>query len=180
MASPTQPVHSMARRGALAMAVATVFLAGCVNYAGIKSDKQIASSDTYQAKQSLPGDGGRWPSLGWASEFGDPQLPQLVAEALEGNPSIAQTQARIAKAQSFIESSRSSLFPRVDGSYSWTRERLSANGFFPPAFESSDSSLSPSSSASSPRCSSTGSLREIPTAPDVAMPSTSPAASAGP
>jgi NodT family efflux transporter outer membrane factor (OMF) lipoprotein len=134
MASPTQPVHSMARRGALAMAVATVFLAGCVNYAGIKSDKQIASSDTYQAKQSLPGDGGRWPSLGWASEFGDPQLPQLVAEALEGNPSIAQTQARIAKAQSFIESSRSSLFPRVDGSYSWTRERLSANGFFPPAF----------------------------------------------
>jgi NodT family efflux transporter outer membrane factor (OMF) lipoprotein len=116
------------------MAAATVMLAGCVNYAGITSDKHIATPDTFQATQSLPGDGGHWPSLNWSDEFGDPQLPKLIAEALEGNPSIAQAQARIAKAQSLIESSRSALSPQVGASYNWTRERLSSNGFFPPQF----------------------------------------------
>lgn len=131
----TQPVRSPARRGAIAMAVVTaLFLAGCANYAGIKSDKRIASADAYQTAQSLPNEGGRWPSLDWAGEFGDPQLPSLIAEALEGNPSIAQAQARIAKAQSYIESSRSNLYPKLNGSYSWTRELFSSNGIFPPPF----------------------------------------------
>ena len=37
------------------------------------------------------------------TQFGDPQLPQLIDEALDGSPSIAQAQARIAKASSYIE-----------------------------------------------------------------------------
>ncbi|WP_349255120.1 efflux transporter outer membrane subunit [Trinickia sp.] len=107
-------------------------LAGCVNYSGIKSEKAPAAATAFETTQSLPSEGGRWPSLDWAAQFGDPQLPKLIAEALEGNPSIAQAQARLAKAQSYIETSRASLFPNVNGSYSITRNRLSANGIFPP------------------------------------------------
>ncbi|HXZ09297.1 MAG TPA: efflux transporter outer membrane subunit, partial [Paraburkholderia sp.] len=70
----------------------------------------------------------------WSNQFGDPQLPALINEALEGSPSIAQAQARIAKASSYIENARSSLFPKVDASYSWTRELYSANGLFPPPY----------------------------------------------
>ncbi|SOE66573.1 efflux transporter, outer membrane factor (OMF) lipoprotein, NodT family [Burkholderia sp. D7] len=126
----------VAARSALAAAVAAFALAGCANYAGIKSDKQIAQpqSDALQATQSLPSQGGQWPSLDWAKQFGDPQLPQLIDEALAGNPSIAQAQARIAKASSYIESSRSSLYPKVNGSYSWTRELYSGNALYPPPF----------------------------------------------
>ncbi|RKP52809.1 efflux transporter outer membrane subunit [Trinickia fusca] len=134
MTSPTRPTRASMRRGAIAAAVAAFVLAGCVNYAGIKSDKQLTSAGALETKQSLPGEGGQWPSLDWASQFGDPQLPKLVAEAIEGNPTIAQAQARIAKAQSFTESSRSNLLPKAEGSYSWTRERLSATSLYPPPF----------------------------------------------
>jgi NodT family efflux transporter outer membrane factor (OMF) lipoprotein len=136
MPSASTPARIRAGRGALAAALAAAVLtmAGCANYAGIKSDKQITQSSTLESAQSLPDEGGQWPSLDWASQFGDPQLSQLIDEALEGNPSIAQAQARIAKAQSYTESARSDLMPKVNGSYSVTRERFSANGLYPPPF----------------------------------------------
>ncbi|MGN6082462.1 efflux transporter outer membrane subunit [Trinickia sp.] len=121
-------------RGAIAGAVAVLVMTGCANYAGIKSDKQIASASSLESAQSLPNEGGQWPSLDWAAQFGDPQLPKLIDEALQGNPSIAQAQARIAKAQSYIESARAGLLPKVEGSYSITRERFSANALYPPPF----------------------------------------------
>ncbi|WP_206952603.1 efflux transporter outer membrane subunit [Trinickia acidisoli] len=121
-------------RSAIAIAVAALVMAGCANYAGIKSDKQLASATALEATRSLPNEGGTWPSLDWASEFGDPQLPKLIDEALQGNPSIAQAQARIAKAQSYIESAHSDLLPKVNGSYAITRERFSANGLYPAPF----------------------------------------------
>lgn len=119
-----------------ALAVAAFVLAGCANYAGISSDKQITEpqNDTLQATQSVPSQGGQWPSLDWAKQFGDPQLPQLIDEALAGNPSIAQAQARIGKASSYIESSRAGLYPKVNGSYSWNRELFSGNALYPPPY----------------------------------------------
>lgn len=123
-----------ASRGALAVAVAALALAGCANYAGISSDKQITAPETLESTRSLPAQGGQWPSLDWATQFGDPQLPQLIDEALADNPSIAQAQARIGKASSYIESSRSSLYPKVTGQYSWTRELYSGNALFPPPY----------------------------------------------
>jgi NodT family efflux transporter outer membrane factor (OMF) lipoprotein len=121
-------------RAAVAAAATALALAGCANYIGIKSDKQISSPGQYESSEALPGQGGQWPSLDWANQFGDPQLPQLIAEALDGNPSIAQAQARLAKASSYIESTRSALYPKVNGSYSWTRELFSANSIYPPPF----------------------------------------------
>ncbi|BAO86723.1 efflux transporter outer membrane subunit [Caballeronia cordobensis] len=121
-------------KSAAAAAVTAFAIAGCANYAGISSDKQIASTDHFEAAQSVPGQGGQWPTLDWAKQFGDPQLPQLIDEALADSPSIAQAQARIAKASSYIESSRSALYPKVTGSYSWTRELYSANALFPPPY----------------------------------------------
>jgi NodT family efflux transporter outer membrane factor (OMF) lipoprotein len=123
-----------AGRAALAAAVAAFALAGCANYIGIKSDKQIAPASQFETARSLPGEGGQWPALDWAGQFGDPQLPKLIDEALAGSPSIAQAQARIAKASSYIESSRAALLPKADVKYSWTRELYSGNGLFPPPY----------------------------------------------
>ncbi|CAB3700706.1 efflux transporter outer membrane subunit [Trinickia soli] len=129
------PASARVRRGTIAAAaLAALALAGCANYAGIHSDKAITPAASLETTQSLPNEGGQWPSLDWASDFGDPQLPRLINEALAGSPSIAQAQARIAKAQSYIETSRSALLPKVTGSYSATRELLSGNGLYPPPF----------------------------------------------
>ena len=133
MNSPS-PTRATSRRTAVAAAVAALALAGCANYFGIRSDKTIAQPQQFETSQSLPAQGGVWPSLDWASQFGDPQLPKLIDEALDGNPSIAQAQARLAKASSYIETSRSALFPKITGSYSWTRELYSGNALFPPPY----------------------------------------------
>src|SRR5580698_8278797 len=124
----------LSRRMVLAAAMTTLALTGCANYIGIKSDKQITSPAQVESTQSLPAEGGQWPSLDWANQFGDPQLPKLIAEALEGSPSIAQAQARLAKASSYIESTRSALYPKVNGSYSWNREIFSQNSIYPPPY----------------------------------------------
>jgi NodT family efflux transporter outer membrane factor (OMF) lipoprotein len=134
MKSLSLSAPALSCRAAVTAAVAALALTGCANYSGIKSDKQMSSPAQYESGQSLPSQGGQWPSLDWANQFGDPQLPQLIAEALEGSPSIAQAQARIAKASSYIESSRSALYPKVNGSYSWNRELFSANSIYPPPF----------------------------------------------
>ncbi|SIT39904.1 MFS efflux system, outer membrane lipoprotein, NodT family [Paraburkholderia ribeironis] len=134
MKSLSLSAPALSSRAAVAAAVTALALTGCANYFGVKSDKQIASPAQYESAQSLPREGGHWPSLDWANQFGDPQLPSLIAEALDGSPSIAQAQARLAKASSYIESSRAALFPKVDAKYSWTRELYSENALFPPPF----------------------------------------------
>ncbi|MFL9902242.1 efflux transporter outer membrane subunit [Paraburkholderia fungorum] len=134
MKSLSLSAPALSSRAAVAAAVTALALTGCANYFGMKSDKQISSPAQYESTQSLSGQGGQWPSLDWANQFGDPQLPKLIAEALEGSPSIAQAQARLAKASSYIESSRSALFPKVNGSYTWNREIFSANSIYPPPF----------------------------------------------
>ncbi|MGV2292293.1 efflux transporter outer membrane subunit [Trinickia sp. YCB016] len=116
----------------LATAAAALALAGCVNYAGIKSDKHIAAPSTYEASESLPTEGGKWPSLDWSEQFGDPQLPQLIEEALKDNPSIDEARARIDKAAAYAGSAKSALYPNLSGSYSWSREIESDNALFPP------------------------------------------------
>jgi NodT family efflux transporter outer membrane factor (OMF) lipoprotein len=115
-------------------ALLMVLLSACVNYKDINSDKHIDAPQQFETKQSLPGESGHWPAANWADQFGDPQLPKLIDEALAGSPTLAQAQARLAKAQSYIQTSRSNLYPKVDASYSWTREIYSANGLFPPPF----------------------------------------------
>jgi NodT family efflux transporter outer membrane factor (OMF) lipoprotein len=121
-------------RYAAAVVAAAIALSGCSNYFGVHSDQQMAPPASVEATQSLPSGGGRWPSLDWASQFGDPQLPKLIAEALDGNPSIAQALARVARASSYIESSKSALYPKIDASYAWTRELYSANAIYPAPF----------------------------------------------
>jgi NodT family efflux transporter outer membrane factor (OMF) lipoprotein len=134
MKSLSLSAPALSSRAAAAAAVTALALAGCANYFGVKSDKQMSSPAQYESSQSLPAESGQWPSLDWANQFGDPQLPKLIAEALEGSPSIAQAQARLAKASSYIESSRSALYPKVNGSYSWTRELFSGNALYPPPY----------------------------------------------
>ncbi|MCG5074056.1 efflux transporter outer membrane subunit [Paraburkholderia tagetis] len=134
MKPDTQFAPALSRRGAIAAAVAALALAGCANYFGVKSDKTIAQPQQFESSQSIPAEGGQWPTLDWAQQFGDPQLPRLIDEALEGSPTIAQAQARIAKASSYIETSKSALYPKANASYSWTRELYSENALFPPPF----------------------------------------------
>lgn len=132
-----QPKPHRARLIAPALSLLAAALAGCVNYAGIHSDKQMAEPAQYESTQSLPAEHGRWPTAGWADQFGDTQLKALIDEAMQGSPTLDIAQARVAAARAFSESANANTLPRVGSSYSWTRQRLPANTFVPPPFAGS-------------------------------------------
>jgi NodT family efflux transporter outer membrane factor (OMF) lipoprotein len=127
-------LRASAWTASIAAAVAALGLAGCVNYAGISSDKEIAPPAKFETKQSLPAEGRQWPAMDWAKQFGDPQLPTLIDEALQGSPTIEQARARIEKASSYVGSAKSTLYPNVTGSYTWTRQLYTGNGIVPPPY----------------------------------------------
>jgi NodT family efflux transporter outer membrane factor (OMF) lipoprotein len=88
-------------------------LAGCVNYIGINSNKKMASPAQYSINKSIPHQHGHWPKMDWGQQFGDPQLPHLINEALANNPSLHAAQARIVQARALAESRASVLLPAV-------------------------------------------------------------------
>jgi NodT family efflux transporter outer membrane factor (OMF) lipoprotein len=73
----------------------------------------------------------RWPATDWADQFGDAQLKALLAEALQGSPTLAQARARIAAAAAYTETAKSSTLPKVGASYSFTREQYSGTALIP-------------------------------------------------
>jgi len=112
--------------------IVVVGLAGCVSYVGIHSDKHMAQSSDYSNAQSLPTEGGTWPPLDWPAHFGDSQLPALIDEAVASSPTLAEAQARIDKASSYVEQVNATTLPQVDARYSSARELLSGNTILPP------------------------------------------------
>lgn len=133
--NPASRLRRLARPAGLALsALMVAALAGCANYAGIHSDKQIAGAGDYAATQSIPTAQGRWPSPDWAGQFGDAQLKALLAEALQGSPSLDKARARVAAAAAVSESANASTLPQVGFGYSWNRQRFSANAMTPPPY----------------------------------------------
>lgn len=112
-------------------------LAGCANYAGIRSDKHIAEATAYATTQSIPAEQGRWPSADWTDQFGDAQLKALTGEALQGSPSLEKARARVAAATALSEGANANTLPQVGAGYSWTRQRFSESTLVPPPFAGS-------------------------------------------
>ncbi|NUA30228.1 efflux transporter outer membrane subunit [Cupriavidus basilensis] len=123
--------------GPAVSALMAATLAGCANYAGIKSDKHIADAPSYATTQSIPAEQGRWPSADWTGQFGDTQLKALIGEALLGSPSLEKARARVAAATAFSESANASTMPQVGAGYSWIRQRFSESTLIPPPFAGS-------------------------------------------
>ncbi|WP_297352180.1 efflux transporter outer membrane subunit [Paraburkholderia sp.] len=117
--------------------ICAAVLSACANYAGISSDKQMAQPQSFATQQSIPSDQGHWPATDWADQFGDTQLKALLAEALQGSPTLAQARARIAAAAAYAETAKSSTLPKVGASYSFTREQYSGTASTPPPYAGS-------------------------------------------
>jgi len=118
-------------------AAMAALMAGCVNYAGIKSDKHMAEPTGHATTQSIPAEQGRWPSEDWAAQFGDAQLKVLIGEALQDSPSLERARARVAAARALSEGANANTLPQVGAGYSWTRQRYSESTLIPPPFAGS-------------------------------------------
>jgi multidrug efflux system outer membrane protein len=115
----------------VAGAVLALALAGCVHIPADTS--QARAADPARAQHAASIDLGRdaWPAQEWWKEYQDPQLDQLVAQALKDSPTMAVAQARVASARAALRSEEAAGGPQVGLQASLNRQRYSATGLFP-------------------------------------------------
>ncbi|MGA9222955.1 MAG: efflux transporter outer membrane subunit [Pseudomonas graminis] len=111
-------------------ALVAVALGGC-SYGDLKPQSSVWQGLKASSKKTLdeaPVSDAHWPEQTWWTAFGDRQLDDMVREALAGNPGVASAAARVRQAQALTGLNQAALAPRVDASFSDTRQRYSANG----------------------------------------------------
>ena len=122
----------------LPAALAVALLAGCADMSGIAPQARMRDAATLGL--AAPDPAAEAPPDWWRG-FHDAQLDALVAQALQGNPSLGQAAARLARAEAFAETARAAQGPRLDASLDVTRQRYSANGPYPPGQAGATSSV---------------------------------------
>lgn len=79
-------------------------LAGCVDDAGLHANiKPLMPAADALAKTAGTQTNGAWPTPDWVQQYRDPQLNELVGEALQQNPDMQIAKSRIGVAQSQLE-----------------------------------------------------------------------------
>ena len=126
---------SLPTLAAIAVAIASsvlLTLGGCASSAGIApvahSTAPAAIGLTEASTPSLASPIG----AEWWHAFGDPALDALVERALAGNPGVKVAQARLARADAALASSKAADGPLVVAGLDATRELFSANSIYPP------------------------------------------------
>jgi NodT family efflux transporter outer membrane factor (OMF) lipoprotein len=131
----SESLHSTKRMARLLLsAAALASLAACANFSGIEPTAKTLDASTLGLKNldaskeadHVTTDGDWW--LG----FGDAQLNALVGTALQSNPALKVTQARLARAQAASASVGAVDGPQVNGALDLTRQLYSANNIYPP------------------------------------------------
>src|SRR6202158_887948 len=113
----------------------TLLAAGCASMNGLSTQASMDSANKLAAQKSLADaavSAAAWPATDWWHSFNDPQLDQLMSEALAGSPTLKVAAARTRKALAFADVTKAALSPQVNGSASSTRERFSERGLVPP------------------------------------------------
>ena len=96
------PTLSPRLRPLAAGLLATALLAGCASSRGLAPQSSPSSPDALSASRSFKGhalSAAAFPAQDWWRALGDAQLDGLVAEALQGTPSLQAADARLRQAQ---------------------------------------------------------------------------------
>ncbi|ART92849.1 NodT family efflux transporter outer membrane factor (OMF) lipoprotein [Zymomonas mobilis] len=97
------------------ISVAALLLTGCASIPKLGKAPKVKDVHDYATAQSLAGNGSAWPGEGWWKSYGDPQLDQLMTEALAKAPDMAIAKARILSAAGSKQRAGAGLLPSVNG-----------------------------------------------------------------
>ncbi len=111
-----------------AIAATLLALSGCATPEPVKPPLLPTAADAgLPAAQATPEAPNEW---WWI--FNDPQLDNLIQQALVGQPNVQLAQARLAQAQAMTASTRAGHSPQVGLAADATWQRYSARGLLPP------------------------------------------------
>jgi NodT family efflux transporter outer membrane factor (OMF) lipoprotein len=116
-----------------ALCVSTLVM-GCATIPKMAAAPQPIAAGSLAASQALSANVAAWPGDGWWRAYGDPQLNQLVDEALSRSPDLAAAQARLDAANAKVGDARASLFPSITANGTVGTQKLSYNNGIPAEF----------------------------------------------
>jgi NodT family efflux transporter outer membrane factor (OMF) lipoprotein len=124
-----------AARGALLGGLSSVLVAGCVG-GGWTREHTLAPADlaSNSTLASAHFETGEWPSDAWWHAYGDPQLDELIKQALANSPSLEIAQARLSAAQAQITTARGARLPQTAIDAEVERQRYPVDGLYPPPY----------------------------------------------
>ena len=129
------PARAAGRPHPAVVAIPTLFvLAGCAPDLG--EAPRVQPPTAYADAKSFAAPKVDWPSDAWWKAYGDPQLDQLIDEALADSPDLKAAAARARGAAAMAEVAGANLWPTVAGTASVTKTEESLNQGFPAAFQS--------------------------------------------
>lgn len=104
----------------------SLILAGCAAPDNIKPHNQLIDGKSIQSDASLAHlTQAQWPTDDWWTHLQDPQLNQLIREALQQSPDLQLANARVMQAEAFIDQADSKFEPTMSASAGVTRARQS-------------------------------------------------------
>ena len=121
----------------VAVLLSAAVVAGCADMGGLATQASLRNADSLAATKSLAGtplSAAAWPTTDWWKTFNDPQLDQLLAEALADSPTLKVAAARTRKALAFADSAKAALYPQINGNLAITEQRFAEHGLYPPPF----------------------------------------------
>lgn len=128
---PLQPSYPAQRMGMLAIALAaTTLLVACANPG--PAHAPLAATTAQEAGLSAtPSAASATAPAQWWQALGDPGLNALVERALQGNPSLAVSRARLAQAIALSQVREAANGPQVGLGVDLTRQHYTAHGLIP-------------------------------------------------
>ena len=104
-----------------------LLLGGCASTHGLAPQVRALEADQLASSRSLSPpelSAADFPRQGWWSALGDPQLDRLIAEALQGTPSLEAADARLRKAQAQAGLADAARKPTLSASGQYSGVRL--------------------------------------------------------
>jgi len=117
---------------------AMLALAACADNGNITTQSTLVDPNSLDAGTALASadHGTEADSLdsAWWTAFGDEQLNQLVAHALDGSPTLRIAQARVRQAQAAASIAKASTLPTLQGDAELIRNHFTEDEFIPPPY----------------------------------------------
>lgn len=120
----------------VAALVASFFVVGCASLDGSGQPPSewggVHQPQSAEILNKTPLSPTSWPVSNWWVRYGDPQLNQLIAEAVHNSPSLRIAQARMRQVAALTGIADATRVPQVSAKLNETQQRFSANSTVPP------------------------------------------------
>lgn len=114
---------------------ALLVLAACAAVPKMAPSPAIAPASDYAAGETFAGaPRDAWPDAEWWRGYGDPQLDALIEEALAEAPDLAAAEARVRRAEAYVQQAGAARLPSIDVAASTGFSKQSYNNGIPADF----------------------------------------------